>query len=153
MGSFLITWRDRFLASSKRVLVSVSLIFIVVASAAGVCIYMHVEEQRCNERAIYFVAWAGGIPYSIPYSISIDRRFDSEGANRNARDKTNLHKCIPVKYFRDYDYGQWQLVVRAYVCGNNQMTEDLRLYVESSHRTHCESKGNEKSEDSDSSGD
>jgi len=149
MGGLLTAWWNRFKASSRRVRGSVSLILTVFVCAVGVCIYMHVEEQRCKERAIYFVAWAGE---EYPYSILIDRRFDSEGANRNARDKTSLQKCIPVKYFFDTDAMEGgHVVVRAYVCGNNQMTEDLRLYGESRHRTRCGSKGKEKDEDSDSS--
>lgn len=135
MGSRLIMWRNRFLASSKRVRVGVSLILTVFVYAVGASIYGHFDEQRRNERAIYFVAWAAGLDEGLqyPYSISIDRRFDSEGANRNARDKTGAQRCIPVKYLADFN--NKQSVVRAYVCGNGEMTDNLQFYGSSDHAT------------------
>jgi hypothetical protein len=155
MGGFLTMWWYKFLASAKRARVSLSVILIILACAAGASIYRHLDERRCNERAIYFVSWSESDPNSgvYPFHVSIDRRSDSEGANRNARDKTGTQRCIPTKYL----FGDGKLYVGfSYVCGNNHLTENLQSYGRSiypAERTvpaqNCE--GKEKDADQDSS--
>jgi hypothetical protein len=130
MGGSLTAWRNRFLASSKRVRVSLSLILIVLACAAVASIYRHIDERLCDERAIYFAAWSVPRPDSgvYPFRISIDRSSDSAGANRNARDKTGSEKCIPVKFvFADEKLYEGF----TYVCGDNHLTENLKSYGQS----------------------
>jgi hypothetical protein len=127
MGGFLAMRWHRFLASAKLVRVSLSIILIILVCAAGASIYRHLDERRCNERAIYFVSWSESDPNggAYPFRVSIDRGSDSEGANRNARDKTGTQRCIPTKYF----FGDGKLYEGfTYVCGNNHLTENLQSY-------------------------